>query len=266
MAGGLFLLSVPALAQAETAIGLDVSVDGNTATVVGPVESCISVTKDETFDVDLYVRDVEDLLAWTTYVAYDSAVVQVIDRDVQHFQAADEGSTVFDGSEDVPSNDDGLFRVEAADTRPLPVGDTGSGVLARLTLKAISEGRTELNPGHTDHDGDGKPDFGTTLTNIDGERIGDTDGDSFFDGDVSVPEIFVDMAPDRDCGASNPGSEATAEAENPGQEQTSNTDDGGGTSWWVFALIAAGVIALLAAVLYGAGRLRRGPSAGSGGQ
>jgi hypothetical protein len=267
LVGGLLTLSQPAEAQGDTAIGVDVGVDDNNSpTSVGSVESCVSVRKDDTFTVDLYVSDVEDLLGWETYVAYDSTVVQVVDRDVQMFQAADSGSSVFNASEAVPGNDDGLFRVAATDTRNPAVGDSGSGVLARLTLKAISEGTTSLDVGPTDRNGDEKPDFGTTLTDVTGEHIGDDDGDSFFDGAIAVPDVFVDVPTDRDCATAfgGAGAATTPDPNAAGAPQTN--DDDGGSSWWLVAAIAGAVAALLLALLYAAGRMRRGRSAGGGGQ
>jgi len=266
LVGGLLALSQPAEAQGDTAIGVDVGVDDNSPTSVGSVESCVSVRKDDTFTVDLFVSDVEDLLGWETYVAYDSTVVQVVDRDVQMFQAADSGSSVFNASEAVPGNDDGLFRVAATDTRNPPVGDSGSGVLAKLTLKAISEGTTSLDAGPTDRDGDEKPDFGTTLTDVSGEHIGDDDGDSFFDGAVTVPDVFVDVSTDRDCATAGDGAGAATTPEPNAAGQPKTSDDDGGWSWWMIAPIAGAVAALLLALLYAAGRMRRGRSAGGGGQ
>lgn len=258
--GGAIAFSAVSQAQGETAIGVDVGVDDNSATSVGSVKSCLSAHKDDTFQADLYLSDVEDLLAWEAYVGYDSNVVQVVDRDVQMFQAADDGSAVFNASEAVPANNDGLFRVAAADTRDPSVGDNGSGVLARLTLKAIGEGRTSLSVGPTDLDGDGQPDFGTTLTDVNGGHIGDSDGDSLFDGSVSTPEVFVDIEvpADRDCAV--PGSAPAAAP----VEQPANKDEGGGSSWGLLALIAAGVAALVLALIYGASRTtRRRPPEGT---
>jgi len=265
LVGGLLALSAPAEAQGDTAIGVDVGVDDNSPTSVGSVESCVSVRKDDTFTVDLYVSDVEDLLGWETYVAYNSAVVQVVDRDVQMFQAADSGSSVFNASEAVPGNDDGLFRVAATDTRNPAVGDSGSGVLARLTLKAIGEGTTSLDAGPTDRNGDGTPDFGTTLTDVNGEHIGDDDGDSFFDGAIAVPDVFVDVPTDRECATafSGAGGDTTPEPDAAQQPQTNDND--GGSSWWLIAPIAGVVAALVLALLYVAGRMRRGRSAGGSG-
>jgi len=253
----ILLLPLPpaAYAQDETTIGVDATADGNTATSLSSIDSCVSVDKGETFDVDVFVVNVTDLLAWEAYLAYDNAVVQVVDRDVDMFQAADPGSSVFNTSESVPPNDDGLFRVGGADLIDPPAGDSGSGVLARLTLKALDEGRTSLSIEPADLDDDGEPDIGPTLTDIDAERIGDTDGDSFFDGPIFVAEVAVDS----DC---------TDTVSTPIAGPASETAGGGGDGgwrWWMTAIIAAGGgVAILAAVVYRLRRSARKPSVGAG--
>lgn len=251
----LLLLPTPgAYAQDETAIGVDATTDNNTATSLGSIDSCVSVEKGDTFDVDVFVVNVTDLLAWEAYLAYDNAVVQVVDRDVDMFQAVDPGSSVFNTSESVPPNEDGLFRVGGTDLIDPPVGDSGSGVLARLTLEALTEGRTSLSIEPHDINDDGQPDLGPTLTDVDGGRIGDTDGDSFFDGTNFVAEVVVDG----DCTdvVSTPIS-APASA-------TANSGGDGGWRWWMTAIIAVAAGAtLLAAVAYRLSRSRPRPSAGA---
>lgn len=265
--GGFLALSGGAGAQAETSIGVDVGVDDdNGPTSIGSIESCLRVSNGDTFSVDLFVSDAEDLLAWESYVAYDSSVLQVVDRDVQMFQAADDGSAVFNTSEAVPGNDDGLFRVGGADIREPPVGDSGSGVLARLTLKAISEGSTTLNAGLTDRNGDGTMDHGTTLTDIDGGHIGDINGDGLFDGEVTAPEVFVDVDPEKECATPFGGGSAETTPEPDAVESLQTDNDSGDGSWWMVIPIVGGVVLAVAALVYGASRIRRRPPSGTGGQ
>lgn len=253
----LLLLPLPpaAYAQDETAIGVDATTEGNTATSLGSRDSCISVDKGETFDVDVFIVNVTDLLAWETYLAYDNAVVQVIDRDVDMFQAADPGSSVFNTSESVPPNDDGLFRVGGADLIDPPVGDSGSGVLARLTLEALDTGHTTLSIEPIDIDDDGEPDIGPTLADIDGERIGDADGDAFFDGPFFAAEVAVDS----DCADA-----VSTPIAGPATETVGDSGDGG-WRWWMTAIIGAGAgAAFLAAVVYRFKRSARRPSGRAG--
>jgi len=255
LSGAILLLAITLLplppaayAQDETAIGVDAITEGNTATSLGPHDSCVSVDKGETFDVDIFIADVTDLLAWEAYLAYDNAVVQVVDRDVDMFQAADPGSSVFNTSESVPPNEDGLFRAGGTDLIDPPVGDSGSGVLARLTLEALDTGRTTLSIEPIDLDEDPEPDIGPLLRHINGKIIGDTDGDSFFDGPFSTADVAV-------------GTDCT------GAVSAASDDGGGWWSWWMTVIIAAGAgAALLAAVAYRFSSKARTPSVGAGDQ
>ena len=119
-------LPQPALAQEEPVLGIDAEVTGNTAASLSPVEPCLAVSNGDSFDVDLIVHDVRDLLAWEIYVEYDPAILQVLGRDVSIFQAGNPDSNVFDISDALP-DDDGLYRAAAADTADPPSPDSGSG-------------------------------------------------------------------------------------------------------------------------------------------
>lgn len=186
-------LAAPALlrAQEETAvIGIDADPSGNSATRLGTIDSCVEVTAGSTFQVDLFVRDVTDLLAWEAYLETDPLVVEILDRDVQLFQAANPGSDVLDGSEVTP-DDDGLYRLSAVDTADPQAPDSGSGVLARITLEAVGTGVSPLRLPHRDLDDDGTPDQGPFLRDVDADVIGDETGDTFFDGPIANARVAV---------------------------------------------------------------------------
>jgi len=124
--------------EVATSIGIDADptrLPANTATSLGSAEACISVATDDSFDIDIFVIGVADLVAWDTYLQYDGSVVNVTAVNVQMFQAANPGSSVFNASAATPDSD-GTFYVSAAD---LGTGaeDSGSGVLARVTLQAV---------------------------------------------------------------------------------------------------------------------------------
>jgi hypothetical protein len=126
-------------AQGPTSIGVDADPAGNTATSLGPIDSCVSVSTGDTFDVDIFVADVVDLLAWEVYFVYDSSIISIVDHDVHMFQAVDGESNIFDFSEVLPDLD-ARYGVAAADLADPPAPDSGSGVLAHLTLKAEGPG------------------------------------------------------------------------------------------------------------------------------
>lgn len=182
-----------AQASPDLAIGVDANPSGNTATALGTIDGCRQVSTGETFEIDIYITDVEDLLAWQVYFVFDPSVIRVIDRDVGMFLDANAGSNVFDSSGAVPDSD-GQYEAAAADIADPPTHDSGSGVLARLTLEAIGPGLSaaSLPPELGD--------LGPTLKNLEAEALGDTDGDNFFDGPISNAQIAVDQgcSPDAD--------------------------------------------------------------------
>jgi len=247
-----------AFAQQNTIIGVDATPQRNTPTSVDSVDSCTSVDVGDTFEIDIVVVDVDDLLAWEAYLAYDSAVVRVVARDIEWFQAADAGSSLFNTSESVPDNGDGLFRVGAADLIDPPVGDNGTGVLARLALEALSKGTSSLSIAPVDLNDDGEPDLGSFMTDTTGKRIGDDNDDGFFDG----RDLAAKVAVGEKCGQIESYDVAAGAS-----EPTDNPDDGGGGwRWWMTALIGAGAGAmLLALVTFGYRRRRGRRPAGPGG-
>jgi hypothetical protein len=180
-------------AQEGVTIGVDTDPTGNTATSLGPIDSCLSVSTGDTFQVDVFVSDVVDLLAWETYFVYDMSVINIDSRDVMMFQAANEGSNVFDVSEALPDID-GQYGIATVDLADPPAPDSGSGVLARLTLKAVGAGVSPLSLSGIDINGDGTIDLGPFLTNIEAESITDLNDDGFFDGPIANAEITVDGA------------------------------------------------------------------------
>jgi len=188
-AGGLLARGDSAAQEAVT-IGVDVEPAGNTVTSLGPIDACISVSTGDTFQADIFVTNVADLLAWETYFVYDMSIINVVSRDVMMFQAANSGSNVFDVSEGLPDID-GYYRVAGVDLADPPAPDSGSGVLARLTLKAVGSGVSPLSLSPIDMNEDGTIDLGASLKNIEAESIGDLDGDGFFDGQIANAEIAV---------------------------------------------------------------------------
>jgi hypothetical protein len=127
-------------AQADpgTTIGIDADPSqspANQPTQLGSIEECFSMDSGQQRDVDLFVTDVLELLSFSAYILYDEAVVNVVAVDVEQFLAAGAGSSVFDASHPVF---DGLYYVGASDIGT--DNDSGSGVLARLTLQGVGAG------------------------------------------------------------------------------------------------------------------------------
>src|SRR3989337_579550 len=126
----------PAPSAAATSIGVDAAPQGNSATLLGAVDDCVSVAKGDKFQVDVFVQDVSELLAWEAYLSFDGNSVQVTDRDVEQFLAAPPNASLFDVSESTPDSD-GHYPVCAANIGGGSEGASGAGVLARVTLEPL---------------------------------------------------------------------------------------------------------------------------------
>ena len=193
----LRLLAPAAIAAAGIAAGL-AGMGGTTppapveALAAGlSVDGCVQVKTGDTFEVNILVADVTDILAWDVLYAYNSKVVEVTDRDVRQIIEALPNSNVFDLSDPVP-NSVGSYRMGAADTGGTDAAESGSGTLATLTLRAKSAGLSWSAVYRADVNGDGSIDIGPTLTALGGRHIGDTNGDSVFDGTIANGQIAVD--------------------------------------------------------------------------
>ncbi len=217
------LASSLALAQDATTIGIDAIPADSTASLLGEIDSCVSVSEGDSFDVDVFVQNVDDLLAWEAYLSFDPDHLRVIDRDGNQFLSSIPDSSPFDISASVP-NDDGRYRIGAANIADPPRGGSGSGVLARLTLEAIEPGLTSLSLAPIETQ---VGTIGPTLTTVDGSQIGDSDGDSFFDGAMMDAQVAIDEPCPDSSGA------------------VSDISGGDGLSWWVFLIAAAGGIGII---------------------
>lgn len=178
----------------ELELAVDAVPMGNAKARIGDIQDCVRTEVDQTFEIDILVMNVKDLLGWQVEFVFYPSILELVGRDVKYFSDANAGSSVFDVSGSVP-NGIGHYTVGAADLADPPAPDSGSGVLARLRLRAKSEGVSPLAIPNLDLDSDGLADRGRVLTNIEGERIEDDDGDGLFDGDVRHAQVAVG----RDC-------------------------------------------------------------------
>lgn len=184
-------------AQEPVALHVDVDPNGNTAISLGENDSCISVPEGETFTIDVTVTDVSTLSAWEVYFVYNPSIIEIKDRDLRMFLAAEPGSKAANVSESLPDRD-GLYRIAEADLSSPPAAESGSGVLTRLTLLAKTEGRSFAGLPTFDINEDGNPDYGPRLFAPGGQSIGDSNGDGFFDR-LSLPtQIAVSLPCDED--------------------------------------------------------------------
>jgi len=177
--------------SAAVTVGIDAdpgATPANTATTLGSIESCRSVTNGATFTVDFWVKDIPSpgIEGFQGDLGYDPTRLNVTGYNVGMLLAANSGSSVTDltrtavGDPDHLPDADGKFTPAAYDFGTAPGhSETGAGVLARITLHAIANGTSPL-----------------TLTKVKlsdpaGNPIGDTNGDNIFDGPISNAEIRI---------------------------------------------------------------------------
>ncbi len=185
----------PALAShGVLTMGIDVDPSGNTATSLDAFDTCRGVSAGATFDIDIYVTQVDDLLSWETYFSYNRDVLRV-DGHSLLFQEA-HSSNLSDTSEGTPDTN-GLFRVGGLDMNANTPGSgaSGEGVLARITLFAIQDGFSDLSVEPIDLNNDGSldsaSDIGPWLKNTTGALINDADANGFFDGPIGSAGVSV---------------------------------------------------------------------------
>jgi len=94
---------------------------------------------------------------------------------------------------------DGRFFLGAADHNR-DASESGSGVLAQLTLKAIAAGVSEASVPQIDWFNTGTINAGPILEDRQQYMIGDVTGDQFFDGPTSHALVAVDQS----CAAQTP--------------------------------------------------------------
>jgi hypothetical protein len=130
-------------------IGIDADPTGNTAASLGSIDASRTVNCGDTFEMDFFIQDVTNLLSWSVYLEYDASVLRIKGQDVQMFQAANAGSDVRDkslGDRGLAAGlSGGYCDVAAADIAEPAAPDSGSGVLARLTLAAVGTGTSPIN-------------------------------------------------------------------------------------------------------------------------
>ena len=165
--------------ETSPSLGVDAEPSGNSATSLGDIDRCVSVGTNATFSIDLWIMDVTDLSGWQSHFQYDGSLLSVVGIEAEMFQAANPGSQVLDLSDPVPDSDGDYFA--AAADLVIEASDSGSGVLARVTLQAKGSGRAMA--------GLASP----LLVNKDAMPIGDTDGDTYFDGPTYDAEIAIGL-------------------------------------------------------------------------
>jgi hypothetical protein len=182
------------LSEGETVIGVDANPAGNTATSLGTINGCISVSHNDTFYIDLIVQDVANLHKWDGTFRFDESVLHVNSLTTNSFFL---GSSTYGPIKDCyedPVGDDGECTLGTHDTTG--AGHTGSGALGRLELTAIGPGISKAN---FDLRPDGSLTSGVQLLNPSGNPVGPVDQYGYFDGTILNAKIAVDEPCPGEC-------------------------------------------------------------------
>lgn len=175
----------------ETSLGIDADAEGNTATTLGTIDECVEIGEGESQVVDVFVRDVTDLLAWGAVLTFEPEVLEVVDAEGALLLASAEGSEVQDIFQPLSA---GRYELGAFDSADPAAPESGSGLLARVTVKGVGRGVSELDLPLSDLDGNGDPDEGPLLRDVDVNSIGDVNDDTLFDGPITSARIAVDAS------------------------------------------------------------------------
>lgn len=165
----------PTAGAADGEIVLDVRV-GTAGPQLALAESaCAEIQIGQVFLVDVRVENVDDLIAFELSISYDGTILAMESANFEHFLVSTSPNGQIFPSLFEPESADSYF-LAAANTQGSP--DSGSGVLARLEMRAIGEGTSEISI-QTD-----PTVFGPRLLDKTGKAIGDDTGDLIFDGTV----------------------------------------------------------------------------------
>ncbi len=119
------------------AMSVDVDITGNTATSLGPLESCVEARPGDTVTVDVTATNIPAATAMIGFafeIQYDDVHLAISADDHQFLLAANQGSILFNVSDATPdANPDGLWRAGVADLS-VTAPESGSGVLSRLSI------------------------------------------------------------------------------------------------------------------------------------
>ena len=171
--------------SAAVTVGIDADPTGNTATTLGSIESCRSVTNGATFTVDFWLKDISSpaLDGFQGDLGYDPTRLNVTGYYIAALFMGSateiwDWTATGEGQQDHIPDFDGKFRPAASEsTSGHP--RTGSGVLARITFLAIADGTSPLTLEKV------------KLSDPAGNPIGDTNEDFIFDGPISNAEIRI---------------------------------------------------------------------------
>jgi hypothetical protein len=188
----------PVAADNGTTIGIDMQPGNGPASSGGGGQGCVSVKAGDNFNADVFITNTDPLTEWEFRVDFNPSVVSLESADFNYL-LVQSGGHLFHS--DFQQEKPGRIFLDAVEPHS---PDGGSGVLARLHLKALSDGTSSLqitnDPSY----------FGPRLLGAGGAIVGDTNGDGIFDGNLSSGSVAVG----RSCAPTTPSPVPTSR---PGQ-------------------------------------------------
>jgi len=208
-----FAIGSPPTGAANGSMSLSIRV-GASSQVAAASAVCAEILVGEEFPVDVRVENVQNLMAYELRVTYDSAVLSLEEADYNQFLVSTPpNGAIFPSLFEQETA--GSYFLAAAETRG--GADSGSGVLARLKMRAIGPGVSEISI-QTE-----PAVYGPRLADSEGRAIADDTGDGIFDGSV----LSGTAAVNEDC--SGAGGEGPGDG-SPGDGSPGDEGPGGGSA------------------------------------
>lgn len=171
-----------AASPAQMLIGVDMQPATNNAASLGRLQPCTEASVGSTFPVDIFIANVPSLSAWELRLDFDPEVVDVEAADYsQMLVSAQPSGSVFPSLFELEKT--GRYFMAATEINGSP--DSGSGVLAHLTVRAVGHGSSQISitasPGS----------HGPRVTGAGGIPVGDDDGDKVWDHPLTGGVVYV---------------------------------------------------------------------------
>jgi hypothetical protein len=160
-------------------VGLDFDPTGTPANGVYnpsalPVfETCREVALGQQVSIDVFVEDITTLAAFSSHILYDQTKVTAVSTNVSLFMQSQVGSSMVNDSTPLPEpSSDGIVEIAGHDEGNIS-GDSGYGVLGRITFSGAAMGSSPVQIPSLDLNSDGTLDTGVVLRQANGALVND---------------------------------------------------------------------------------------------
>ena len=117
------------------AMSIDLDTSGNTATTLGPLDSCLQVQPGETITLDITATNIpasNPMVGFAYLILYNDSMLTIETQDHQFLLAATPGSGLLNGSEPTPDTDGSNDWHGSAADLSTTAPESGSGTLSRV--------------------------------------------------------------------------------------------------------------------------------------